>query len=165
MAAQSYPTAPVAVQVPTSFAPPGPVAAPATPAPAPAPTYSVPAPAPAQDSQSDSFSIRQLELRAIFGMDREMNEEEILKRSRALPGIRNLARLHAHDMATVESLKHMMSNLGFGGSELKLYSGSTPLDFIREGSVILAVQTEGGFAPGVREILMLVARELGRMAH
>lgn len=163
MAAQSYPTAPEALQVPTLFASPGPVDAPA--ALAPAPTCCVAAPSPAQDSQSDSFSVRQLELRAIFGTDREMNEEEILKRSRALPGIRNLARVDAHDMAAVESLKHMMTHLGFGGGELKLYFGSTPLDFIREGSVILAVQTEGGFGPGVREILMLVARELGRMSH
>jgi hypothetical protein len=38
------------------------------------------------------------------------------------------------------------------------------LEFIREGSVMLAVQTDGGFAPGVRETLMIIARELGRMA-
>jgi hypothetical protein len=123
------------------------------------------APVAVQDTQSDSFSIRQLELRAIFRMDREMSEEEILNRSRELPGIRNLVCLRTQDMATVESLKHMMSSLGFGESEPKLQPGSTPLEFIREGSVILAVQMEGGFAPGMREILMLVARELGRMAH
>ena len=29
---------------------------------------------------------------------------------------------------------------------------------------MLAVQTDGGFAPGVRETLMLVARELGRLS-
>jgi hypothetical protein len=45
---------------------------------------------------------------------------------------------------------------------LKLYAGSVPLEFIREGPVLLAVQTDGGFAPGVRETLMIVARELGR---
>jgi hypothetical protein len=37
------------------------------------------------------------------------------------------------------------------------------LEFIREGSVLLAVQTDGGFAPGVRETLMIVARELDRL--
>ena len=39
----------------------------------------------------------------------------------------------------------------------------TPIDFIREGSVVLAVQNDGSFAPGVRETLMIVARELGRL--
>ena len=53
---------------------------------------------------------------------------------------------------------------GFGGGGLRIYAGSVPLDFIREGSVMLAVQTDGGFAPGVRETLMLVARELGRIS-
>jgi hypothetical protein len=155
----------MAVQVPTSFAPVNPPTAPvATPAPSyPTPAPSYPAPAPTPESQSDSFSIRQIELRAIFGVDREMAEDEILKRTRALPGIRNVAKLHAHDMATIESLRHLMTNLNFGGGELKLYSGSIPMEFIREGNVILAIQTDGGFAPGVREILMLVARELGRM--
>jgi hypothetical protein len=114
-------------------------------------------------SQSDSYSIRQLELRAIFGVDREMNVEEILQRSRALPGMRNISRVSPQDMGAIETLKHLLPNLGFGSGGLKLYSGSVPLEFVREGSVMLAVQTDGGFAPGVRETLMLVARELGRM--
>lgn len=116
-----------------------------------------------EDSQSDSFNIRQLELRAIFGVDREMNADEILQRSRALPGMRNIARMNSQDMSTVEALKNLLPNLGFGSGALKLYSGSVPLEFIREGSTMLAVQTDGGFAPGVRETLMIVARELGKI--
>jgi hypothetical protein len=119
--------------------------------------------APIDDSQSDSYSIRQLELRAIFGVDREMNAEEILQRTRALPGVRNLARVSSKDMGTIEALKQLLPNLGFGSGILKLYAGSVPLEFIREGPVVLAVQTDGGFAPGVRETLIIVARELGRL--
>jgi hypothetical protein len=104
-----------------------------------------------------------LELRAIFGVDREMSGEEILQRSRALPGMRNIARVGPNEMATIDSLKTLLSNLGFGSGTLKLYSGSVPLEFIREGKVLLAVQTDGGFAPGVRETLMIVARELNRI--
>lgn len=122
------------------------------------------APEPFDASHSDSYSIRQLELRAIFGVDREMNVEEILQRTRALPGMRNIARVSPQDMAAIETLKHLLPNLGFGSGGLKLYSGSVPLEFVREGSVMLAVQTDGGFAPGVRETLMLVARELGRLS-
>jgi hypothetical protein len=134
-------------------------AAPAPQAPAqPAPRTTVPV----DDSQSDSFSIRQLELRAVFGVDREMTTDEILQRARALPGMRNIARVNPQDIATIDGLKQLLPNLGFGSGVLKLYSGSVPLEFIREGAVMLAVQTDGGFAPGVRETLMLVARELGR---
>lgn len=116
-------------------------------------------------AQSDSFSIRQLELRAIFGVDREMGRDEILQRSRALPGIRNLAFLKPQDVGVVEAFRNLLPGLGFGsGGELKIYSGSVPLEFIREGAVTLVAQTDGGFAPGVRETLMIVARELGRIS-
>lgn len=149
-----------------------PVSAVAAPVEKPAQSFTAaaaPAPAaystdPFGDPLSDSFSIRQLELRAIFGVDREMTTEEILQRTRALPGIRNIARVSAQDMGTIEGLKNLLPNLGFGSGGLKLYLGSVPLEFIREGSVLFAVQTDGGFAPGVRETLMLVARELGRSA-
>lgn len=121
--------------------------------------------APASDDivESDSSSIKQLELRAIFGVDRELSESEILKRATALPGIRHLARVSAADVGAVEGIKRVLSGLNFGGGQVKLYSGSAPIEFIREGAVMLAVQTDGGFAPGVRETLMIAARELGRM--
>ena len=151
------------VQIPSAFAPaPPPVQAPAVQAPPPLQAAAAVQPH-AEESQSDSFNIRQLELRAIFGVDREMNADEILQRSRALPGMRNVARVAAHDVATIESIRNLLPSLGFGSGALKLYSGSVPLEFIREGSVMLAVQTDGGFAPGVRETLMIVARELGRI--
>jgi len=140
----------------------------ATPVPTAQVVERAPAPvAPAQTQQapsfeSDSSSIRQLELRAIFGVDREMSPDEIMQRSRAMPGIRHIARVGPQDVSAIEALKGVLSNLGFGGVGLKLYAGSVPVDFIREGNVMLAVQTDGGFAPGVRETLMIVARELGR---
>lgn len=112
---------------------------------------------------SDSQSIRQLELRAIFGMDRDMSADEILQRARSLPGIRHVARVAPHDMAAVDSIKQVLANLGMGGGNVRLYSDATPLDFIRESGVVLAVQAENGFAPGVRETLMIVARELSRI--
>lgn len=161
-------------QVPSAFQPqqaPAPQPQPApqfqqAPAPAPQPQHEQPAPQfqqAAAEPQSDSSAIRQLELRAIFGVDREMTADEILQRSRALPGMRNVTRVQGKDMATIESLKSLLPSLGFGSGTLKLYCGSVPLEFIREGNVLLALQTDGGFAPGVRETLMLVARELNRL--
>lgn len=128
---------------------------------APAPTPQ-PAPAASESTTSDSFQIKQLELRAIFGVDREMTKEEIMQRSRSLPGVRHIALVSESDIAAVDSLKQVVTNLGFGGGAIKLYSGSVPIEFIREGRTLLAVQTDGGFAPGVRETLMIVARELSR---
>lgn len=128
-----------------------------------------PSPAPAarqenRDSEvSDSQSIRQLELRAIFGVDREMSADEILQRSRNLPGIRHVARIADGDAGVLESFKAMLGRIGFGVGSIRLYSGSVPIEFIRENRVILAVQTDGGFAPGVRETLMIVTRELAKM--
>lgn len=115
-----------------------------------------------QSSDFDSFSIKQLELRAIFGVDCEMTKDEIIQRSRSLPGLRHMALLSEQDTVIVEALRQVVSNLGFGKSPIKIYSGSLPIDFIREGNILLAVQTDGGFAPGVRESLMLVARELNK---
>ena len=152
----AFTTPPAPVQQAHVFAPVAqPVAA--------APAQAVAPPPAATQGYSDSFSIRQLELRAIFGVDREMNVDEILQRSRSLPGIRTIARVGTDDIASVEALKNLLSNLGFGSGSLKLYTGSVPIEFIREGNVLLAVQTDGGFAPGVRETLMIVARELNRM--
>ena len=155
--------------------PPIPQAAPvqAAPAAAAAPVAAAPAPAPASvaspvfaeaDSyESDSRSIRQLELRAIFGVDRELSADEILQRARALPGIRHVARVPAADSGTIDALKRVVAGLGFGAGQVKLYCGAVPIEFIRESNVLLAVQNDGTFAPGVRETLMIVARELGRL--
>ncbi|GAA5482478.1 hypothetical protein [Haloferula sargassicola] len=135
------------------------------PQPKPEPKYeAAPAPAPpGSASISESAGIRQLELRAIFGVDRELNEGEILQRSRSLPGIRQLARVAASEMGAIDGIKRVLSSIGFGDGQVKLYCGSSPVEFVREGNVLLAVQTDGGFAPGVRETLMIVARELNRM--
>ncbi len=135
------------------------------PAPAPAPKEEpVPAQAAAPTYPSESAGIRQLELRAIFGVDRELNEGEILQRSRSLPGIRQLARVASSDTGAIDAIKRVLSSIGFGDGQVKLYCGNSPVEFVREGDVLLAVQTDGGFAPGVRETLMIVARELSRMS-
>lgn len=91
-----------------------------------------------------------------------MTKDEILQRARSLPGIREIARVKESDINAVDALKTVVSNLGFGSSPIKLYCGSVPIEFIREGKSLLAVQTDGGFAPGVKETLMLVARELNK---
>jgi hypothetical protein len=166
--AQPAPTQPIYSPPPQQQ--PAPAAAAYTPAPPPPqqpqpqqPQFAPAPPARPAEYEHESSSIRQLELRAIFGVDREMSPDEILQRTRSLPGIRHIARVSLQDVTTVDAMKQVISNLGFGGGGLKLYAGAVPIEFIREGSVLLAVQTDGGFAPGVRETLMIVGRELSRM--
>ncbi len=159
----AIPETPKAVAAAPAPANPAPVEAPApasTPAPAAA---SAPAPVAVEAEESDSRSIRQLELRAIFGVDRELGAEEMLQRSRQLPGIRHVARVPAQDTGAIEALKRLIPALGFPAGQVKLYAGSAPIEFVREGSVLLAVQNDGSFAPGVKETLIIVARELGRL--
>jgi hypothetical protein len=119
--------------------------------------------APTIDLPEEHVPYRQLELRAIFGVDREMSAEEILQRTRSLPGIRHVARIGSHEVGALDTLKRTLQALGFGGGQLRLYSGSVPIEFVRDGNTILAVQTDGGFAPGIRETIMIVARELDKM--
>lgn len=128
------------------------------------PPAHAPAPTPSPAHEQNCSSIRQIELRAIFGVDHEMSVDEILQRSRGLTGIRHIARIGSQELSVFDSVKPMLAGLGFGTGGLKISVGSVPIEFIREGNVLLAVQTDGGFAPGVRETLMLVARELGRTA-
>lgn len=158
--------APEATPVPSTPAPepaPAPAVVAAAAAPAPAPSVAAAAPVEAESYDSDWKSIRQLELRAIFGVDRELGAEEMLQRARGLSGIRHVARIPAAEVATVDAFKRVIGSLGFPGGQVKLVAGTTPIEFIREGNVVLAVQNDGSFAPGVRETLMIVARELGRL--
>jgi hypothetical protein len=147
--------APVEVIVPAAPAPAAPAAA----------IHQAPAPVSveADSYESDSSTIRQLALRAIFGVDRELGAEEMLQRARSLSGIRHVARIPAAEVATVDAFKRVIGSLGFAGGQVKLVAGTTPIEFIREGGVVLAVQNDGSFAPGVRETLMIVARELGTL--
>lgn len=146
---------------------PAPAAAPA-PAPAAGPV-AVPAPEPApaaiasESAEVDSSSIRQLALRAIFGVDRELGAEEMLQRARSLSGIRHVARVPGAEVATVDAFKKVINSLGFPAGQVKLMSGNLPIEFIREGNVVLAIQNDGSFAPGVKETLIIVARELGKL--
>jgi hypothetical protein len=133
-------------------------------APVPAPVPSAPAPVVSPPIYREEAPVfRQLELRAIFGVDREMSAEEILQRARVLPGVKHVARIASQDVMALENLKNTLQSLGFSSGALRLYTGSVPIEFIREGATILAVQTDGGFAPGIRETIMIVTRELDRM--
>ena len=47
---------------------------------------------------------------------------------------------------------------------MDLNFGSGSVDFITEGDTTLAVLQQGPYAPGVQETLIIVARELNKLA-
>jgi hypothetical protein len=131
------------------------------PKPAPEPVAAVEQPPPSVRPATDPM--RQLELRAIFGVGHVMAHEEILHHCGKLPGVSQIKRVDAGELTQLSSLRQFVRQLGLDQDEpIALVQGQARLEFIQEGGVLLAVRTEGGFAPGVREALILVARELGR---
>ncbi len=115
-------------------------------------------------AHSDDTELRQLELRAVFGVEDELTRQEILHRSQSLPGIVTLSELSDSEIRAIEQLNHICQRFDSTNAPLKISTGTTTIEFIRGGEAILAVQTAGAFRPGVRETLILVAKELGRLA-
>lgn len=116
-------------------------------------------------SNNSSSGIQQLELRAIFGVNHILSQEEILQRARTLPGIRNVAVIGGDEANALSNFRQALQGMGFGNSEeMKLSSGGGTVDFLSEGDATLAVLREESYAPGVQETLIFVAREIGKLA-
>ena len=107
--------------------------------------------------------IPQLVLKAIFGVSEEMNRNEILRRARALPNIRSVNLVGRPESEAIAVLQKSIGALGLGDEPLTLRVGDSDIDFIKEEGVTLAVLTNGGYAAGIRETLIIVARELARL--
>jgi hypothetical protein len=134
--------------------------------PAPAPAASAPAStAGAVASRvGDHAEIRQLELRAIFGVDRELSADEIVQRLQTLAGVRRVTRIGPEELGAMDLLRRALAGMANTATPLTLSFGSAPVEFIREGDAVLAVMTDGSFAPGVKETIIIAARELDRMS-
>jgi len=128
--------------------------------PPPQPAISTNFPPQAFQQPSHSQSIRQLELRAIFGVNHELSKDEIIQRARTLPGIKHIAIVNDADIAAFDAIQRMLFNMGIPAAPIKLFAGPFSIEFIREGRILLAIQTDGFFTQGVREALMLIAKEL-----
>lgn len=112
-----------------------------------------------------SSGIQQLELRAIFGVDHMLEVNEILQRARILPGIRNVVVVESREAEAISHFGLAMGRMGLGGlGEMKINSGGGTVDFITEGNTTLAILVEGSYAPGVKETLIIVAREIGKLS-
>lgn len=113
------------------------------------------------DEQSPSS---QLALRAIFGVEDEMTKEQIIEHACNLPGIKDISAVPSDQVAGFNTLRDTIAKLGFvERSALKLGTGSGIIDFVTLDGSTMLVHREGDYKPGVRETLMIVAGELGKL--
>ena len=122
-------------------------------------------PVPAQAAApSVTGDTSQLILRAIFGVSRDLNREEIVQRARTLPGVRNLQLVSPADIGAFAAFRSSIERMGFGEqSAIAITTNGGVVDFVEEPGASLAVLHEGTYAAGVRETLILVAREIARL--
>lgn len=154
----SYADDPRPAKPTTPVTPPGPTAAASA-----APTSEGGASPAAATPASLPDSRRQLELRAIFSVGHVMSHEEILEHAAKLPGVDRVDRVDAAEATGLDALRRWVSRFGLSSDEpVGLLQGGTQLEFFQEGEVVLLARSQTGLGPGVREALILVARELGR---
>lgn len=103
----------------------------------------------------------QLILRALFGVTKELNEEEILKHAGKLAGVERVAVIERDVSAAFFEFTNALASNGFGTSVgLSLQSADGQVDLIDESGLTLVVARKENYRPGVRESLIIVAREL-----
>ena len=102
----------------------------------------------------------QLILRAIFGVGRDLNRDEVLKKASELPGIMSVKLLGRAERAALRVLRDGIQDLGVS---LDLVSKDASVDLIHGEATTLVVFYEGEFRPGVREILTIVARQFSEI--
>ena len=119
---------------------------------------------PEQKLQRRNREPKQLAIKAIFGITRELNQAEILKFGSALPGITNLAMAPPMAANAFEEFCSTIEKMGFGDSAaMELSSASGTMDIVSLDGVSMVVKKEGEYRPGVRETLMLLAREISKL--
>lgn len=125
---------------------------------------------------------RMLALQALFPSDGPLTLQHVAERCAALPGIQECVLVADGEVVgsapgatefqesirrKIESLRDFAASLGLsGGGNFTVRSDSGVRSFfLEEGTCVAVVHGDGAFPPGVREALMLTARELGAVAR
>lgn len=107
----------------------------------------------------------QLVLRALFGVSHNLDSKEIIERAGKLEGIKNVKEVSQAEIAAMQLLCDGMSKMGFGSQiDLNFSTPEGDVDLLAEQGKTLAVLRNGEYAPGVRETLILIARELSNLS-
>lgn len=140
--------------------PPTQTAPPAESKPAPA----APVAAPAAGGPLPTGETKQLVLRAIFGVDRELTHQEIMQRARSLPGVKHIAPVGAEAAEALAKVRGLAGSVGIGDpNDIVLSCSDGVFDFISGGNTTLAVVREGKYSAGVRETLIIIAQEIDKL--
>ncbi|MDP7655223.1 MAG: hypothetical protein QF706_04070 [Roseibacillus sp.] len=117
-----------------------------------------------ETEESITSETKQLELRAIFGVDHDLSYQEIMQRVRGLPGIINVAKVNSKEVEALGILQDCSSKLGLReGEPIVMSCSQGSVDFLEYEGTSLAVLRKGKYLPGVRETLIICARELGKL--
>lgn len=114
---------------------------------------------------SDGGVSYQTQLRAIFGVEGDMDAGEILRHAGGLPGVSQVERVHPRDVQAVEAAQRQLAALSLGLGDLTLSVGGAPVEFIREGEVLLAVKTNGHDVTKPYDTLRMIAKEVDRLSR
>jgi len=121
-------------------------------------------PAKSAAAEAITSETRQLELRAIFGVDHELSNQEIMQRARGLPGILHVTKANSKEAAALQTLQGCASKLGLDEDESIVMSCPEGfIDFLNYEDTTLAILRKEDYAPGVRETLIIIARELEKL--
>jgi hypothetical protein len=116
------------------------------------------------NGSSDSGVCYQTQLRAIFGVEGDLDAGDILRHAGGLPGVSQVERVHPRDVQAVEAAQRQLAALSLGLGDLTLSVGGAPIEFIREGEVLLAVKTSGHDVTRPYDTLRMVAKEVDRLS-
>ncbi|HEY9153878.1 MAG TPA: hypothetical protein VIM69_02035 [Opitutaceae bacterium] len=116
------------------------------------------------NGSSDGGVSYQTQLRAIFGVEGDMDVCEILRHAGGLPGISQVERVHPRDVQAVEAAQRQLAAVSLRLGDLTLSVNGSPVEFIREGEVLLAVKTHGQDVTKPYETLRMVAKEVDRLS-
>ena len=110
----------------------------------------------AVSAQPITDETRQLELRAIFGVDHELSHQEIIQRMRGLPGIVDVAKVGSAEAEAFVTLQNCAAKLGLAkGQSIVVSCPRGVIDFLEYKGTSLAILREDKYFPGVRETLYI----------
>ncbi|MGC6567964.1 MAG: hypothetical protein ACON38_20415 [Akkermansiaceae bacterium] len=95
-----------------------------------------------------------------------MTRDEILEKARSLPGIRRIQLAGPDEAGAMALVRSGVQRMGLGDpNSVVIQTNDGILDLIEEPGASLAVLRDGDYGAGVRETLIIVAREVARLSN
>ncbi len=112
--------------------------------------------------QSDT-SVSAMCLRAIYGITENPDTQGLIEKANTLDGVKNLTQISLAEAQAIELIKTQQFGLAQCDS-INISVDNGDLNFITVNDTHLAVITESGFQPGVRETITLTAERISEIS-